>query len=76
MLVHMLSADQLQTASSENAQYKSLVAELTRQNGALQMNISSLFKTAKAEIHRKDNEILSLRQRYALGCVHEVQCRD
>ena len=55
-------AQQEKTAAAASAE----AAELRAQNAVLITNISAIFKTAQAELARKDALIADLRQRCAL----------
>ena len=50
--------------SKELEQVKEELARMTRINKILKTNISSLFKTAKAELERKNERIAQLTQQY------------
>lgn len=51
--------DQSDKVDQENDKEK-IIAELTRANGILKANISTLYRTAKAEIARKNDRITEL----------------
>lgn len=53
--------DSANTSISAESDKDSLIAELTRSNRVLKANISTLYRTARAELCKKDQQISTLR---------------
>ena len=52
----------------QNADLKSELEIVKKQNFALKNNISSIFKTAKLELNRKDQQLKELQQKCVVTC--------
>lgn len=62
------------TLEQQNGELKSELEKVNRVNLMLRRNISSIFKTAKAELERKERQLKELQREYVSHFICLIQC--